>query len=85
LERIRLATTEEIVSSQFVTEALEEVQKELTSGKLRLTDEERIGTEPEGVVCKRSRFQQRLKIWRKNKRLNRQSWNDDFSLMSLCR
>ena len=43
LERIRLATIEEICSNQFVTEALEEVQKELTSGKLRLTADSQAG------------------------------------------
>jgi len=40
LERLRLATTEEVVSNQFITEALEEVQKELTSGQLRIAGEE---------------------------------------------
>ena len=38
LERLRL-TTEELVSAQFITEALEEVYKELTSGQLRVTAE----------------------------------------------
>eukprot|EP00438_Fugacium_kawagutii_P010864 Skav216248 [mRNA] locus=scaffold20:99205:112201:+ [translate_table: standard] len=39
LERVRLATVDELVSGHYITEALEEVQKDLTSGRLRVTDE----------------------------------------------
>ena len=35
LEKVRLATVEELVSGHFIKEALDEVQKELTSGRMR--------------------------------------------------
>eukprot|EP00435_Cladocopium_sp_Y103_P069464 s181_g33.t1 len=35
LEKLRLATTEELVNAHYITEALEEVHKELTSGRLQ--------------------------------------------------
>ena len=38
LEKIRLATNEELVSGQFINEALHELHEELTSGKLRATE-----------------------------------------------
>ena len=38
LEKIRLATNEELVSGQFINEALHELHDELTSGKLRATE-----------------------------------------------
>ena len=38
LEKIRLATTEELMSAEYITEALNEVQKELTSGRLQVEE-----------------------------------------------
>eukprot|EP00435_Cladocopium_sp_Y103_P071268 s9_g37.t1 len=38
LEKIRLATDEELISGQFIQEALKDVQEELTSGRLRATE-----------------------------------------------
>lgn len=38
LEKVRLATQEELASSHFIVGALEEVQKELTSGRLRAVE-----------------------------------------------
>ena len=38
LEKVRLATVEELVSGHFIKEALDEVQKELTSGRMRVEE-----------------------------------------------
>ena len=38
LEKIRLATNEELVSGQFINEALNELHEELSSGQLRATE-----------------------------------------------
>ena len=38
LEKLRLATNEELVSGHFINEALQEVQDELTSGRLRAAE-----------------------------------------------
>lgn len=53
LEKVRLATAEELASGQFIQEALEEVQKELTSGKLRVPEEEKVAEDerPEGSLA----------------------------------
>lgn len=45
LEKIRLATVEETVSGHFIKEALEDVQKELTSGRMKV---ERVERDPDG-------------------------------------
>ena len=45
LEKIRLATVEETVSGHFIKEALEDVQKELISGRMKV---ERIERDPDG-------------------------------------
>ena len=39
LEKIRLATLDEMVSAQFVTDALKEVEAELQGGQMRVDDE----------------------------------------------
>lgn len=38
LEKLRLATTEELVSAHYITEALDEVHKELTSGRMQVEE-----------------------------------------------
>ena len=58
LEKVRLATVEELVSGHFIKEALDEVQKELTSGRMRVEEipagdvpeEDRLEVEEQNVL-----------------------------------
>ena len=47
LEKIRLATNEELVSGQFINEALNELHEELSSGQLRATEVDTLQAEEE--------------------------------------
>ncbi len=53
LEKVRLATAEEMASGQFIHDALLDVQKELTSGKLRVSEEAPLAEDerPEGSLA----------------------------------
>ena len=51
LEKLRLATVEETVSGHFIKEALEDVQKELTSGRMKV---DRIERDPDGEKAEMS-------------------------------
>ena len=49
LERIRLATVEEVASGQFIKEAVEDLEKELTQGRVQVSNEDvGEGREPSG-------------------------------------
>jgi len=96
LEKIRLATNEELVSGQFINEALHELHDELTSGKLRATEVDMPMLEDETpevppelqamAFQKRNlrRARRAAVTWRRTKRQIACAWKSACWMMSPC-